>query len=201
MTDAVLTAIERTRLLPVLRCASGGDAVAQARRLVDAGLAVVELTATTPDWPDALTTVRTELPGVTVGLGTVVTVEDAELAVSLGADFLVSPYPVLHVAAAASAAGVPLLQGAFSPSELAAVTARGVAKLFPAHVGGVGYLRSVLAVLPGARIVPTGGIRLGDVGAWLAAGAFAVGVGSDLTAEGDIEARVRKALAGIGETR
>jgi 2-dehydro-3-deoxyphosphogluconate aldolase/(4S)-4-hydroxy-2-oxoglutarate aldolase len=81
-----------------------------------------------------------------------------------------------------------------SPTELAAaLAAGGAAKLFPAHVGGAAYLRSILAVMPGARIVPTGGIRLKDVPAWLDAGAFAVGVGSDLLS-GDIEARLRAVL-------
>jgi 2-dehydro-3-deoxyphosphogluconate aldolase / (4S)-4-hydroxy-2-oxoglutarate aldolase len=70
----------------------------------------------------------------------------------------------------------------------------GVAKLFPAHVGGIAYLRSLLAVEPQARIMPTGGIPLVEAGKWLAAGAFAVGIGSDLTAPGDIVARVREAL-------
>lgn len=194
-----LTAIQQARLLPVLRCASAAEAMDQARRVVDAGLHVVEFTTTTPDWADALALARKELSGVTLGVGTVTAVPDAERALELGAEFLVSPFPVAEVAAAAALADVPVLQGAFTPGELAAVAARGVAKLFPAHVGGVAYLRSLLAVLPGARIVPTGGIRLTEVGDWLRAGAFAVGVGSDLTAEGDVAARVRSALAAAGE--
>lgn len=71
---------------------------------------------------------------------------------------------------------------------LASATARGPAKLFPAHAGGIAYLRSLLPLLPGARIVPTGGIKLADVGAWLQAGGFAVGIGSDLTAADDVQA-------------
>ena len=58
-----------------------------------------------------------------------------------------------------------------------------MAKLFPAHVGGPRYLKSLLAVAPGARIMPTGGIALDEVGEWLDAGALAVGVGSDLNPE------------------
>ena len=61
---------------------------------------------------------------------------------------------------------------------------------------GVRYLASLVAVAPGARIMPAGGIPLDEVHDWLAAGALAVGVGSDLTAPGDIAARVRMALAG-----
>ena len=54
----------------------------------------------------------------------------------------------------------------------------------------------MLTVEPTARIMPTGGIPLGEVGAWLRAGAIAVGVGSDLTVPGDVAARVRQALEG-----
>jgi len=194
-----LTAIQQARILPVLRCASAAEATEQARRLFEAGLPVIEFTTTTPDWVDALSLAHKEFPGLTLGLGTVTTVEDLGRGLDAGADFLVSPFPVPHVAAAAARAGVPLIQGGFSPGELAAVTTRGVAKLFPAHAGGVAYLRSVLAVLPHARLVPTGGIRLREVGHWLRAGAFAVGVGTDLTAAGDIAARVRAALDRIGE--
>ena len=71
---------------------------------------------------------------------------------------------------------------------------RGIAKLFPAHVGGPAYLRSILAVLPGARIVPTGGIALGQVRDYLDAGAYAVGVGSDLVKSPDPAAAVRELL-------
>lgn len=66
-----------------------------------------------------------------------------------------------------------------------------IAKLFPAHGVGPDYLRSLLSVVPGARIVPTGGIPLTAVRAWLHAGAFAVGVGRDLTATGDVAERIR----------
>jgi 2-dehydro-3-deoxyphosphogluconate aldolase/(4S)-4-hydroxy-2-oxoglutarate aldolase len=91
-------------------------------------------------------------------------------------------------------AGIPLLEGGFTPTEVLDAASRGIAKLFPAHVGGPRYLASILAVAPAARIMPTGGIPLDRVHAWLEVGAIAVGVGGDLTAPGDITARVHKAL-------
>lgn len=74
----------------------------------------------------------------------------------------------------------------------------GVAKLFPAHVGGVDYLRSLLAVAPDAKIVPTGGISLVDVPVWLSAGAVAVGVGRDLLSCEDITASIRAVIERSG---
>jgi 2-dehydro-3-deoxyphosphogluconate aldolase/(4S)-4-hydroxy-2-oxoglutarate aldolase len=83
------------------------------------------------------------------------------------------------VRAVAERDGVPLLEGGFTPAELAAATARGPAKFFPAHVGGPAYLRSLLAVLPGAAIVPTGGVQPDAIDDYLQAGALAVGVNAE----------------------
>jgi 2-dehydro-3-deoxyphosphogluconate aldolase/(4S)-4-hydroxy-2-oxoglutarate aldolase len=193
---SALEAIGAARVLPVLRAPDVATALDQARRVLAAGLGVVELTATTPGWAHALATLREEAPSAIVGTGTVTDAATAEAAIDAGSAFLVSPHAAPAVRAIADRAGVPFLEGALSPTELAAVLAAGgAAKLFPAHVGGPAYLRSILAVMPGARIVPTGGIRLGDVPEWLDAGAFAVGVGSDLVS-GDIEARLRAVLGG-----
>ncbi len=116
-------------------------------------------------------------------MGTVTTAAAAELAIELGAAFLVSPYPAPAVADVAEAAGALFMEGGFTPDQIAAACERGVAKLFPAHLGGIQYLRSLLSVLPGTRIVPTGGIGPDDVEAWLEAGAFAVG-GTDFARSG-----------------
>ena len=195
--EELLTALAPRPLLPVLRAGSAAEALDLARRVADAGLPVVELTATTPGWEQALTTLRDERPDLVVGMGTMTSAEDAARAIAAGAQFLVSPWPVPAVRPVATHAGMAFLEGACTPSELADAASRGPVKLFPAHLGGPSYLRSVLAVLPGARIVPTGGIRLADVGEWLAAGAVAVGVGSDLIAPGDVGQRVRTALQGV----
>jgi len=105
-----------------------------------------------------------------------------------------SPCLVPDVRTTLAASDIPLMKGGLTPTEVLGAAAHGAAKLFPAHVGGVSYLRSLLAVAPHARIMPTGGIPLASAAEWLAAGAFAVGIGSDLTAPGDIAARVAEAL-------
>jgi 2-dehydro-3-deoxyphosphogluconate aldolase/(4S)-4-hydroxy-2-oxoglutarate aldolase len=180
VTD-VVEAIGRARLLPVIRTAGPDEALDQARLLAGAGHPVVEITATIPAWDEALRALRTERPDLLLGAGTITDPHSAERALDAGAAFLVSPWPVPDVRPVADRAGIAFIEGGFTPGELASATARGPAKLFPAHVGGLAYLRSLLSLLPGARIVPTGGIKLADVDAWLAAGAFAVGVGSDLS--------------------
>lgn len=193
----VTAAIGAARLVPVVRVASADEALGIADRLGEAGLTVVELTATIPGWAGAVAALRERAPQLMVGAGTVTSADDARAAVDAGAQFLVSPYPAAAVRPVAADAAIPFVEGGFTPGEIADAASRGPAKLFPAHVGGPAYLRSLLAVLPSARIVPTGGIRLPDVAEWLTAGAFAVGVGSDLTAEGDIRTRVAQVLEAL----
>jgi 2-dehydro-3-deoxyphosphogluconate aldolase / (4S)-4-hydroxy-2-oxoglutarate aldolase len=173
------------RVLPVLRLPSAAEASKAATAMFDLGLALVELTATTPGWEQALRDTVSNAPSnAAVGLGTVTDAQLAERAVAAGARFLVSPWPVPQARAVAEAAGVLFVEGAFTPAELAAGVRYGPTKLFPAHVGGTSYLKSMLAVLPGATVVPTGGIALTEVATWLAAGASAVGIGSDLLKPG-----------------
>jgi 2-dehydro-3-deoxyphosphogluconate aldolase/(4S)-4-hydroxy-2-oxoglutarate aldolase len=171
--------LARIPVLPVLRVGAAEDAVRSVRLLADAGLGVVELTATTAGWGAALAQVRAEHPGLMVGLGTVRSPETALGALEHGADFVVTPHPAPQVRAAV-AGKVPVIEGGWTPGEVAAAADAGLAKLFPASVGGPAYLRTLLAVLPGAAVVPTGGIGLDDVPAWLEAGATAVGVGTAL---------------------
>jgi 2-dehydro-3-deoxyphosphogluconate aldolase / (4S)-4-hydroxy-2-oxoglutarate aldolase len=170
--------IGAARIVPVLRLPDGVAAVRAVTECFEAGLDVVELTATTSGWEDALRRVRADHPDRVVGVGTVLDPGTARTAIDLGADFIVSPCPVPAVRGEAGT--TPLVEGGMTVAELVDAGTRGLAKLFPAHVGGPQFLRSVLAVQPTLRVIPTGGIRLDAVGAWLAAGAFAVGVGSDL---------------------
>jgi 2-dehydro-3-deoxyphosphogluconate aldolase/(4S)-4-hydroxy-2-oxoglutarate aldolase len=184
--------IGAARLLPVIRTADADEAIDVVGRLVAAGLSVVELTATVPDWPRAVERVRTDHPDVCVGLGTVLDARTAKDAIASGAQFLVSPSLVPDVRQIARDGDILFIEGGQTPTELmTALEIGGIAKLFPAHVGGPAYLRSILSVMPEAKIVPTGGIPLGQIAEWLAAGAYAVGVGRDLTASGDIDVRLR----------
>jgi 2-dehydro-3-deoxyphosphogluconate aldolase / (4S)-4-hydroxy-2-oxoglutarate aldolase len=174
----IADAIQKAQVVPVLRLASSREAIIEARRLLDGGLTLVEIAATTPDWLAALTEVRATHPHAVLGIGTVTDPTNARRAIDAGADFLVSPYCVPAVRAEA---GEILIEGGLTPGEIASAAAHGLAKLFPAHVVGPSYLRSLLAVLPGAKIMPTGGIELNEVSAWLGAGAHAVGIGSGLS--------------------
>jgi 2-dehydro-3-deoxyphosphogluconate aldolase/(4S)-4-hydroxy-2-oxoglutarate aldolase len=197
----VIDRLAASRVVPVVRAASAEAAHDIVARLLGAGVDTIECTATTPEWPSLLATLRSGSVDALLGMGTITTADNARLAVESGADFLVSPYPCPEVRTVAEEAGLLFIEGGYTPGEVAAASRHGVAKLFPANVGGVRFLKSLLDVLPGARIIPTGGITVADVPQWLAAGAFAVGVGSDLYAADDLDAKVRELRDSIGEVR
>ncbi|MFE9629926.1 bifunctional 4-hydroxy-2-oxoglutarate aldolase/2-dehydro-3-deoxy-phosphogluconate aldolase [Streptomyces sp. NPDC006463] len=181
-------AISAQRLLPVLRDADADEAVRRTTALLAAGCRAVELTTSTRGWAEAVTRTAQLADAygrpALIGVGTVTTTAQAETALDAGAGFLISPHPAPEVREVAGRREAVFIEGAFTPGEIAAaVRAGGAAKVFPAHVGGPRFIRSLKAVLPEGLIIPTGGIRPGEVPVWLAAGAAAVGIGGGLPAD------------------
>ena len=121
----VTAAIVAARLLPVLRVADAHEAQASTERVIEAGLRVVELTATTRGWEAAVRAVRDDWPGAVLGVGTLRSGEDAKRAVDAGADFLVTPWPAPDVRVVADAEGALLVDGGFTPAEVAAAVGVG----------------------------------------------------------------------------
>ena len=166
-TASLIGTLRSARIIPVLRTATADAAVEAAGRCFEAGLPVVELTATTPGWADAVAQVRADFPDRLVGAGTILELAQAQAALEAGAQFLVSPCPAPS-ARAAAAGQVPFVEGGMTIGEVLDAAQRGVTKLFPAHVGGPRFLRSLLAVAPETLVVPTGGIALSRLPAgWL----------------------------------
>jgi 2-dehydro-3-deoxyphosphogluconate aldolase/(4S)-4-hydroxy-2-oxoglutarate aldolase len=192
--EAVIDRIGVARILPVLRYPDADQAVAAAASCFALGLDVVELTATTSGWPAALESLRRSNPDRLIGVGTILGPADARRALDGGADFLVSPCPVPEVRSAIPV-GALLVEGGMTVGEVVRAARHGVAKLFPASVGGLGLLRAILTVAPGIRVIPTGGITMDTAGSWLRAGALAVGVGSDLVRREDPAQAIRDALS------
>ena len=170
---------ERSRVLAVIRYRVAGDLERVAAAIADAG-AVPEITADTPGALEAVRALARE--GAPVGAGTILDAETATAFADAGASFLVSPAAVPAVASVARARGIPSLLGALTPTEVAAALAAGAdaVKLFPASLGGVAYLRALRGPFGSAAFVPTGGVVIDDVAAWLDAGAVAVGLGASL---------------------
>lgn len=192
MPNDVIDRIHAQRAVPVVRAESAATAISVCERLIAAGMDVIELTATIPGWHDVLDHLVNVVPNALVGMGTITNAYDAEAACERGAAFLVSPYPAPEARRIAISLQTLFIGGGFTPSEVAASADYGLCKLFPAHLGGLAYVKTLKAILPRSRIMPTGGIAVDDVGAWLTAGAFAVGVGSDLYGSADLDGAIER---------
>ena len=167
-------------LVGIVRFHEGGDVSGTMAALVRGGIEQVEVTI---DTPGALVAVADAAgAGRTVGVGTVVDSEQVRAAAAAGARFVVSPGLVPEVIETALELGLQPVPGVFTATEILAATAAGarVMKLFPASCGGPSYLRALRGPFPTIPIIPTGGVRIEDVQAYLDAGATAIALGSEL---------------------
>ena len=186
-------------VVAVLRADSADAAIAAADALAAGGVRALELTYTTPDAARAIREVRARHGAdVLVGAGTIRTVAQVHESVEAGADFLVTPHLDPAVLGAMVASGRLALPGVFTPSEVATALDAGApaVKLFPASTAGLGHLGALRGPFPGLEVVPTGGIGVGEVRAWLDAGAVAVGAGGELCPSALVRGERWDALAG-----
>jgi 2-dehydro-3-deoxyphosphogluconate aldolase/(4S)-4-hydroxy-2-oxoglutarate aldolase len=178
--DAAMAAVP---VIAIVRLPEVGSAASVASAVHRGGIRLIELTLTTAGALDAVTTMREAgLDGLSVGVGSVRTAGDARRSIDAGAEYLVTPTTNLDVLGAARQAGVPVVCGGLTPTELDTAQQAGstYVKLFPASAVGPRYLREVLAPLPDLRIIPTGGVNVETIPQFKAAGAVGVGVGSAL---------------------
>ena len=169
--EATLAIMRLGAVIPVLTVRSVEDGVAQARALVAGGLPAIEVTLRTPAALDAIAAIARDVPGATVGAGTILEPEHIATALAAGAKFLVSPGTSPALAKAAAEAPIPFLPGVATPSEAMALRALGfrALKLFPAEsVGGAKLLASIQAPIPDLMFCPTGGIDAAKAPAYLA---------------------------------
>jgi 2-dehydro-3-deoxyphosphogluconate aldolase/(4S)-4-hydroxy-2-oxoglutarate aldolase len=178
----VVEVLRSDRVLSVVRAQRIPDAADLCHALAAGGIRTVELTFTTPD---VLRHVKSSSAavassGVVLGVGTVMTADQASAAIDAGARFLVTPGLRPEVAAVAVAQGVPVFLGALTPTEVAAAVDLGSAavKIFPAGAFGPKYLTDLSGPYPDVEFLPSGGINTDNARAYLDAGALAVCAGT-----------------------
>ncbi len=181
--QAVAQRIERGRVIAIARLNDGRRLMQVAQALLDGGLSILEFTLTTPGALAALVEARAAFgDAFCLGAGTVLNLDDAVRSVAAGAQFLVTPILRREVVQFCKDEGVLCVCGAMTPTEMQQAYEWGspYVKVFPAGVGGPGYLRDVLGPLPHLRLITTGGVTLENAPQFLAAGAVAVAVGGQL---------------------
>jgi 2-dehydro-3-deoxyphosphogluconate aldolase/(4S)-4-hydroxy-2-oxoglutarate aldolase len=161
-TQGLVELLGRRPVLPVATVDDADQAEAAARALLAGGLFCIEIVFRSDAAAEAIARLAS-IEGLVVGAGTVLTVEQVETAVDVGARFAVSPGLDEEIVAACREHGLPLIPGVATPSEIQRALRLGirVLKLFPAsQLGGPAFIRAVSPVFPDVRFVPTGGIDL-----------------------------------------
>ncbi len=199
---AVADSFARAPVVGVVRTHSRDEAAATARAFLDAGLELVEVTFTVPGAPELVEELRGERGGPGppwIGMGTVTTAARARRALDAGAEFVVTPNTSRAVAELVREAGVFLVVGALTPTEIAGAHAAGadLVKVFPVpHVGGPDYLSAVRGPLGDVPMLASGGFGVEEIPAYREAGAVGFGIGAPLLGSTLEETRekVRRAL-------
>jgi 2-dehydro-3-deoxyphosphogluconate aldolase/(4S)-4-hydroxy-2-oxoglutarate aldolase len=187
----ILKRIRTAKIIALIRADSSESLLDCARALSAGGLNVIELTMTTPGAIKMVAEVSRKLPDVLIGLGTVLDAATARAGVSAGAKFIVTPAVRPEVIKACGQLEVPILSGALTPTEIVSSADLGadVVKIFPAEFFGPAYIKSLRAVFPQIELLPTGGVTVQTIAAFLRAGAFATAAGSSLLDPSALKAR------------
>ena len=198
----VLQRIREIGIVPVVRAGSADEAMAAVEAIRAGGIPILEITLTVPGAVKIIADLSRRIgEEALIGAGTVLDSETARACIDAGARFVVSPSLDVSTIETCNTLEVPIFPGALTPTEVVTAWKAGAdaVKVFPANaVGGASYLKSLKAPLPQIELIPTGGVNLKTVAEFIAAGAFALGVGADLVdltalRKGDAAAVTKKA--------
>jgi 2-dehydro-3-deoxyphosphogluconate aldolase / (4S)-4-hydroxy-2-oxoglutarate aldolase len=191
-----MTILAAARLIGIIRYRTEGDLPAVLDALADVGVPLLEVTLDTPGALEAIATVAGE--GGTIGAGTVLDVDQVSMCADAGARFIVSPGLLEEVVVEGLRQGMEPIPGVMTPTELLRARRLGASavKVFPAGpAGGPALIHALRSPFPEIGLVPTGGIGIDEVRAYLDAGATAVGLGNALV--GDHPPRSQQELRGL----
>lgn len=182
----MLEKLQAEKVVAVLRA----DSVEEAMKYVDAiyagGMKALELTYSIPNVCELITQVKAKYSDSLVGIGSVLTKEQAKAAIDAGATYVVSPGYVDEVQTYCDQVGIIYMPGAMTVSEIinSMEHKNAIAKVFPGDILGTSFIKGVKAPIPSARLMVTGGVSVDNVEEWFKAGVELVGVGSSLTKPG-----------------
>jgi len=181
--EETLSSLINCGAIAVIRLADPNKLIKVAQAIYEGGVSGIEITMTVPDAINVIKTASAELGSyMNIGVGSVLDAATAQKAIDAGAKYVVSPIFKKEIVDAAHKNNVPVMPGAFTPTEVQTAYEAGadIIKIFPADVVGMAFFKGVLAPMPHLKLMPTGGVSLTNAGEWLKAGACAVGVGSAL---------------------
>jgi 2-dehydro-3-deoxyphosphogluconate aldolase/(4S)-4-hydroxy-2-oxoglutarate aldolase len=179
------------KVVAVVRLSGTDDGLRVAEALCAGGVRVIEIALTTPRGCELIRELRTAFPEAVIGAGTVMTADDVDRCVDVGAAFAVSPVCDSEIVRHARERGLFFSPGAYSPTEVYEAWKLGVpiVKVFPAARVGPKYIRDLKAPMPFLRLMPTGGVDDRTAAEFLNAGADVLGAGSWLVDRSAVQRR------------
>jgi 2-dehydro-3-deoxyphosphogluconate aldolase / (4S)-4-hydroxy-2-oxoglutarate aldolase len=178
------------QIIAVIRAIDWRIGRKMAQAVADGGIKLIEIT-TNSDRPwESIAELRAELPHCSIGVGTVLSLADVRNAISCGAEYMFTPHVDRDIIVAATKAGIPIVSGALSPTEILTAWHAGATaiKVFPIQaVGGVSYLEVLQGPIGHIPLIPTGGVTVTNARDFLAAGAVAVGLAGGLFPTAEID--------------
>jgi 2-dehydro-3-deoxyphosphogluconate aldolase / (4S)-4-hydroxy-2-oxoglutarate aldolase len=195
-----LTLLKKHRAIAVIRSSEKELAWQMASSVAAGGMQFIEITWNTHKAAELIAELRSEFPNFSIGTGTLLNLEQLQRAIDCGAQFMFTPHTDLAMIKAAVDAGVPIVPGAFSPTEILTAWQAGATcvKVFPiSALGGAAYLKSLQGPLGHIPLIPTGGVTLENAKLFIDAGAIAVGLAGDLFPKDLVENRDWEAIVQI----
>ena len=187
MSDSLTASeLENIGLIAIIRSDVETDLARLARALAEGGIRAMEITLNTPGALPAVAAIRRERgPVLRVGSGTILGPDDAQAAIDAGAEFIVTPTLQPDTIALCRGHSIPIVCGCMTPTEALAAHRAGAdfLKLFPADTLGPGYVRALRAPMPFLKFIPTGGVSLETLHAFMQAGCVGVALGSNLVSK------------------
>lgn len=170
MASKLIEALERTRVVPLVQSDDPATALKISEALLEGGLDVLEVVLRTDAALDCLEAIAKEFPNAHVGAGTVLSAEQSKEVIARGAGFIVSPGLDAASVKTAQEAGLPILPGIATPTELQQAWNLGLktVKFFPAGLaGGPKMLGAFASVFRDVRFMPTGGVSAANLSDFL----------------------------------
>ena len=182
--------IQDEKIFAVIRLKDTSHIIKFVDRIVRGGIKIFEVTLNSQNALDTIELLRKEFPQCLIGAGTVIGRRASESAVTAGAQFLVSPINDGKMITVARENGVVSIGGAYSPTEVWEAHTNGAdfVKVFPLAGLGPQYIKALRGPFPDIRLVPTNGVTLGNIAEFFQAGVSAVGLGTVLISDSDVEA-------------
>jgi 2-dehydro-3-deoxyphosphogluconate aldolase/(4S)-4-hydroxy-2-oxoglutarate aldolase len=183
MLDNWLSIVSKYRLIAVIRANNVTTGIKMAHAAAQGGIKLIEITWNSEQPLVIVNRLREELPDCYIGVGTILSKDNLQNAIAAGIQFAFSPHFATELIDLAHNYDIPFIPGALSPTEIITAFHYGAktVKVFPIQaMGGVNYLKNILAPTPHLKLIPTGGVRLENAEDFIKHGAVAVGLSTDL---------------------